>query len=338
VLGIRVLKSQGEETRKMLMDKGLLKTGYKIFTDDKYIYFPTGANVEGKECLDLDFEQLDRKENYIEKLASVLPEDLIKEVHTFDSIGDIAILELQDTLIPYATKIGEVFLSTHTHFKTVLCKAGSLEGDFRTRQYSYLAGEHRTNTVSKEYGLRFELDLKKVFFSPRLATERMRIARLVQENENVIDMFCGIGPFSISIAKYSNPKCIYAIDLNPDAIYYLKRNIELNKVSGIVPICGDAKKEVLNIPSADRIVMNLPKFSHKFLDGAIGSMKEGIIHYYTIVSEGEEDKCEAFIKQQAALKGKEASILQKINVKPYAPHSYMAAYDIKITFLVPQSF
>ena len=133
----------------------------------------------------------------------------------------------------------------------------------------------------------FSLDVKKVYFSPRLATERRRISEQVEDNEIIVDMFAGIGPFPISIAREHKVK-IYAIDINPDAYKYIKKNIELNKLEGnIIPLLGDVGEVLqgLNI-KADRIIMNLPGTAWNYLDTAIKSLKHGgVIHYYEFASE-----------------------------------------------------
>ncbi|HEX7467722.1 MAG TPA: 50S ribosomal protein L11 methyltransferase, partial [Methanobacterium sp.] len=131
------------------------------------------------------------------------------------------------------------------------------------------------------------LDVKKVYFSPRLATERKRISDLVKNNEIVIDMFAGIGPFSISIARNHEVK-LYAIDINPAAYKYLKENIIINKLEGtIIPLLGDVIEVLNNLNiEADRIIMNLPGTAQNFLDIAIKSLKAGgVIHYYEFASE-----------------------------------------------------
>jgi tRNA (guanine37-N1)-methyltransferase len=76
----------------------------------------------------------------------------------------------------------------------------------------------------------------KVYFSPRLSQERLRIAQKVRGGEVVIDMFAGVGPFSIQIAKKFNNVKVYAIDTNPVAIQFLKQNIALNKIENIFPL------------------------------------------------------------------------------------------------------
>jgi tRNA (guanine37-N1)-methyltransferase len=99
--------------------------------------------------------------------------------------------------------------------------------------------------VQKEHGCEYHLDLSEVYFSPRLSYEHSRVASQVEEKETVVDMFAGVGPFSILIAKTHEDVKVYAVDVNPDATRYLERNIIVNGVMGkVVPVLGDAKEIV----------------------------------------------------------------------------------------------
>jgi len=330
--GIKIPKKDGEKTRKRLMEEGLLKTEYRIFTDNDHIYFPVKRKVEWAENIEYDFEEMKREETFEKKLADFLSDEMMERIRTFDSIGDIAIMEFDEALEPFAKRIAEAFLDTHAHYRTVLSKNSAISGEFRTREYVHLAGRKSTITRHKEYGMTFEMDLKKMFFTPRLANERQRISGQVTLDERIIDMFCGIGPFSIAISKNAKPKIIYAIDVNKDAISYLEKNIDINKASGIIPICGDAKEEIKHLPHADRIIMNLPKTAHEFLHSALRNIEVGgMIHFYSIVRDEELKSMKYFISEAAEQLGRKASILGIIKIKPYSPYTYLTSFDIKIT-------
>ncbi len=337
--GIKVPVVKGEEIRQLLMDTGTIDPRYRIYVSEGFIFFPTNGTVEGVEEGNYPFEERELRPTFDDALKTILPPGLVGAVHTFDSIGDIAVFDDQEELRPYEHSIAEAFLATQTHFKTVLAKTGALEGEFRTRQYRLLAGKPTTETLHKEHGLLFCLDLSKVFFSPRLATERRRVASLVREGEIIIDMFCGVGPFSLCICKYAAPQRIYAIDLNPDAVRYLEKNIAKNGAHDcIVPLCGDARVAIRGIESPDRILMNIPKYAHEFLGDAMEAAKDGtVIHFYTIVESGKEEEHETVIYEKARMKGKEATILQRTTVKPYSPYTYVIVYDIKLSSIVPLS-
>jgi tRNA (guanine37-N1)-methyltransferase len=163
-----------------------------------------------------------------------------------------------------------------------------VQGVTRTRDLEFLAGVDNLETIHKEYGIRFKLNPSTVYFSPRLATERSRIVDEVNENETIIDFFAGIGSFPISIAHVKNAK-IYSVDINPEAYKYVNENIKLNKLIGeVIPIQGDIRKVINDLPLADRILMNLPGTAKDFLDIAVNHLKVGgVLNYYEFSSDYE---------------------------------------------------
>ena len=204
-------------------------------------------------------------------------------ISSFDQIGDIIIVRIPDSLLTKKKLIGETLLNEVKIAKSVFYQASAVEGDFRTRNLEILAGEDKTETEYKEFGCKFTVDVENAFFSPRLSTERERIANLVQDGENIVNMFAGVGMFSIMIAK--KKRCtVYSIDINPIAAKLCEKNIISNKLAGnIISINGDASKvieEQLENRS-DRTLMLLPERSDEFLKSAIDATKSnGIIHDY----------------------------------------------------------
>ena len=218
-------------------------------------------------------------------LVDILTEKETQElISAFDQIGNIIIVRIPDSLISKKKIIGETLLEQVKTTKSVFFQSSPVEGDFRTRNLEILAGDDKTETEYKESGCRFIVDVEKTFFSPRLSTERERISNLVNDNETIVNMFGGIGMFSILSAKKKS--CIvYNIDINPDASKLCEENTRLNKLKGnVISLNGDAsdiiKNELQN--SANRVLMLLPERSDEFLDSAISSLKtNGIIHYYS---------------------------------------------------------
>ena len=192
----------------------------------------------------------------------------------------------------------------------------------------------RTETEYKESGCRFIVDVEKTFFSPRLSTERERISNLVNDNETIVNMFGGIGMFSILSAKKKS--CIvYNIDINPDASKLCEENTRLNKLKGnVISLNGDAsdiiKNELQN--SANRVLMLLPERSDEFLDSAISSLKtNGIIHYYShIHADKKQDAAKLseshFLKTNAT----NSKILNSKIVRPIGPRFYQTVVDAAI--------
>ncbi|MDH3276683.1 MAG: class I SAM-dependent methyltransferase family protein [Nitrosopumilus sp.] len=269
-------------------------------------------------------------------LESILtPQESEELISAFDQIGDIIIVRIPDSLLSKKKLIGETLLDEVKIVKSVFYQASPVEGDFRTRNLEILAGEDKTETEYKEFGCRFIVDVANVFFSPRLSTERERIADLIHEGETMVNMFAGIGMFSIMAAK--KKKCIvYSLDINPIASKLCEKNIELNKLLGkVISINGETSK-IIDADlrdKADRTLMLLPERSDEFLDSAIKTTKDGgIIHYYSHIHA--DKKSEAGIlseKHYLEVTSIKSEILKSKIVRPVGPRYYQTVVDVKIS-------
>jgi len=269
-------------------------------------------------------------------LENVLSEKESEDLFSaFDQIGDIIIVRIPDSLLSKKKIIGETLLEQVKTAKSVFYQSSSVEGDFRTRDLEILAGVDKTETEYKEFGCRFIVDVEKAFFSPRLSTERDRIAELVQDGEIVINMFGGVGMFSIIAAK--RKKCtVYNIDINPIAAKLCEKNIKLNKLVGrVVSIHGDAAKiiEEQFRDQGDRVLMLLPERSDEFLNSAILATKSnGIIHYYSHIHADEKSQAaklsEKHYLDTTPIKSK---ILNSKIVRAVGPRYYQTVVDVRIT-------
>ena len=197
----------------------------------------------------------------------------------------------------------------------------------------FIAGIDKTETIHKEYGCQYKVDLKRAYFTPRLSTERDRIAQQIQAGGTVIDMFAGVGPYSILIAKQAKPALIIANDKNEAAAELLKENIVLNKVKNITVLNEDAAAlSEFYSRIGDHVIMNLPHNACDFLDTAVSICKiGGIIHYYAMTSDDDLfDGSIEMIRQAAKKQGREIEVLEKRNVRSYAPHQYNICLDVKL--------
>ncbi len=203
----------------------------------------------------------------------------------YDIIGDIAIVRVTKAFLPEAQEVAERIMTIHRNVRTVLAQTSCVAGEFRLRPLVYLKGENKTNTVHKEFGCLFSVDVSRCYFSPRLSYERHRVARAVKLREVVVNMFAGAGCFSIMIAKSANPEKVYSIDIKPGAVEAMKENIRLNRVCGqVLPLEGDAKEicERKLIGATDRVLMPLPEKALEYMPTAVSTLKAsgGWIHYY----------------------------------------------------------
>ena len=253
---------------------------------------------------------------------------------SFDQVGEIIVLRIPDSLKSKKKIIGETLLDQVKTTRSVFYQSSPVEGEFRTRNLEILAGEDNTETEYKESGCRFLVDVEKAFFSPRLSTERERIANLTHDGEIIINMFGGIGMFSILAAKIS--KCtVYNIDINPNASLLCEKNIELNKLKGkVISLNGDSVKiiqdKLQNL--ADRVLMLLPERSDEFLETAILATKNnGIIHYYSHIHADKKQDAAKFSEEHYLNNSKvESKILNSRIVRPVGPRFYQTVVDVQI--------
>ncbi len=275
-----------------------------------------------------------------ETLKDKLPKELLHFIpSSFDIIGSregaVAIIELPEELNPYEKVVAEALMKTHKNVRSVLRKLSGRTGAYRLREFKLLLGEDNTEVIHKEHGCLFKLDPRKVYFSPREATERVRIAKQVKPNELILVMFSGVGPYPIIIAKKQpQVRKIYAIELNKEAHQYCIENIKLNKLENkIVPFLGDVREICPTLAeNFHRVVMPLPKGAYQFLDLAIPRLRRGgILHFYHWASE--EDlftEAEKLVKEAAERFGREIKVLNRVRVLPYKPRTWKICIDAEI--------
>jgi tRNA (guanine37-N1)-methyltransferase len=318
-LCIRVQRREGESIRKKLIELCVLDKNLKIKPASEYLFFPVLTPVEGFGELGTDFFEVLEYEN-----------PLVQAPGAYELIGDIAIIDQHEENV---MDIANVLLQ-HKNIRTVFQATSAVSGEYRTRELLFIAGEKKTETIYRENGCRYLLDVSSVYFTPRLSTERMRIAGQVTDGAKVVDMFAGIGPFSILIANRFPGAHVIAIDKNPVAIKYLKENAKLNKIKNIEIKEGDAREEILGISDADHVIMNLPHSAMDFIDVALGIMKRGgVIHFYAISHEDNLfDGIFREIKEYAGRAGFQVNSLDRRIVRPYAPYQYNVCIDFCVEF------
>ncbi|MFX1427109.1 MAG: class I SAM-dependent methyltransferase family protein [Promethearchaeota archaeon] len=272
---------------------------------------------------------------------------------SYDVIGSVAILEFEKPdqinnkdFIDYKCLVANAVIDVNKNVKSVFEKKSEIKGSYRLRDLVYLSGENKTETIHRENNCVFHLDIKTTFFSPRLVYERRRISEsYIHENEVIIDMFTGVGPFSIQIAKLKHVE-IHAFDLNPNAIEFLKKNIYSNQLKGTIfpynmnirdllnPTNQIGKKMKNNI---DRIIMNLPEKSIDFIDVACFLMRKsgGVLHFYKISDKPDpENRTVKLLKKMLnKFEWDIDKVLDSKIVKSYSPKADLVAIDLDIKYL-----
>jgi tRNA (guanine37-N1)-methyltransferase len=275
-----------------------------------------------------------------ETLTNTLSPEALRAVSSsFDIVGDIAIIKTFHSNPQDAQTVGKQILAIHKGIKTVLSPTSAVKGDHRTRTLTLLAGENKTVTKYKEAGCIFTVDVEKCYFSSRLKHERLRIATQVSPGETVVNMFAGVGCFSIIIAKTVPKTIVHSIDINPTAYQYMVENVRVNRVYGkVYPILGDSKAAVETQlqGTADRVLMPLPEKALEYLPAALSALKKGggWIHYYDFEhAPGKEDpreKTEQKVAQKLDSLGVHYMFACSRIIRPTGPNWYQTVLDIQV--------
>jgi len=324
--GIKVQRSRGEEFRKVLVEMAAFDRSRKIISDESNVYLPV-LEIDELAASRLrqigNFERIEM--DFPVEEHSLSPKDLLGFQPGFEVVGDIAIVEDID-----AERVASALMSASKNIRAVIAPLSDVEGEFRTRRFRHVAGEARTVTTHKEHGLRYRVDLEGAYFTPRLGTERLRVAGLVRPGDVVLDMFAGVGPFALLMAKKGAR--VIAMDKNSVAVQYLKENARLNKVESIEILEGDAGGLALGCESqADHVIMNLPHSASQFLIPAMRAAKPGgIVHYYAIAPEKDLYRDLALIEKAADQMSASVEVIYEGVVRSYAPHRYNVVIDFRV--------
>jgi len=278
--------------------------------------------------------------------ARVTSVDSTKIYNSYDIVGDIAVIKTPLDDEENAKKAADAIMNLYHHrVKTVFMQTSAVHGDFRVRHLKFLAGENHTVTVYKEHGCLFKVDVERCYISPRLLFEHKRISALVTPGEVIVNMFSGVGCFSILMAKTPKTK-VYSIDINPTAYAFMQENVRLNNVfDSVVPLLGDSKEIICSQLSsvADRVLMPLPELSLEYLPYALLSLKPsgGCIHYFdfqhaTKDEDPVETSCQKITKCLDDL-GVTYNIGFSRVIRSIGPHWYQTVLDIYVSGL-PSKF
>jgi tRNA (guanine37-N1)-methyltransferase len=321
-----------DEARK----ENAFAAGFERRREGNFFLIPVTRKFGNYSFCDCEAEKVEEKRGNLKEamLKTGFSEtDLRGSSMTFDSVGQVALIEIPESLFNRKKEIGKLLMRENKRVKTVLRISAPFSGEYRIRGYEVIAGENTTVAECREGGCVFKVDLAKAYFSPRLSFERLRIAKDVKEGERILVLFAGVGPFAIVIARKAKPSKVVAVELNQDAFEEMRENIKRNKVSALVePVLGDAKNAPLKYANwADRIAMPLPKSSFDFLPQAFECAGKGcIIHFYCLAEKGEWKK--AFLEAEKLGKslGKKISLMGWRVARGYSPSVDQLVLDLKV--------
>lgn len=250
----------------------------------------------------------------------------------YDIFGSIAVVKF-----PRGFKVGEKkkfalrLMKEHKGVLSVVEKSGKISGRLRTPKTRWIAGEKTKETLYRENGCEFRLNIDTCYFSPRLASERKEIASLVKKNEHVLVMFGGVGPFAIVIAKQKKASRVVSVELGRVPGRYAELNVKRNKVD-VELYQGDVRRIVPKLEgNFDRIVMARPNLKDSFLDVAFRKIRKGIVHYYGFYDEDKIGELRELIENEAKKAGKKIKILGIKRAGDIGTRKYRYRVDIKIS-------
>jgi len=321
---VRVPREEGEETRAALADAGLIDRDFAIDAGDDHVYIPVpdpDAVPPGYDVVDHDVEARE---------TQTPPADVLGFEPTYERLGDVAIID--EDVPERARVIAAAIADSDLPLSTVINKRSEVKGTERVRDWEVLVGTD-TETVHREYGSSFLLDVASVYFSPRLATERHRVVTQVIEGERAFDMFAGVGPFTVPMAKRG--ATAVGVDINADAIAYLEENARRNDVADrLTAIHGDVREVAPEYADwADRIVMNLPHSADGFLDVATTvAGDECTVHYYDIQDEDAPfGPGKAAIRTAGTAGGYDVTFETERVVRSYSPREVNVCLDARMS-------
>ena len=350
--GVKIPFKQAETLRKTLLSVEGIESTLEFMRDESHLIIPLSISEKETEKLlsnlfpgaeiEIGFFMFTKKDvrlkNLFEAASIHIPQNLHEFIpKAYDLIGDIVIVDIAEEVLEYKQQIGEALFGLFPSLSSVYRKASAVSGQLRIRNLELLAGEKKCEVVHHEHGVTIYVDVCKTYFSPRLGFEHKRIADLVKENETVIDLFTGVGPFPLHIAHNQKAK-VYAIDINQKAVQCLNESLRSNKLKGsIIPLHGDCRDLASTLPKADRIIMNLPSTSLDFIDVVVQVIKTGgILHFYNFipVEDGKEKSIILLSKELEKFDWKIQEVLNFQKVRESAPREIHACLEVTVC---PQS-
>lgn len=323
-----VPREEGEVARRRLEQSGVLRRDLAITERDGSLLIPITRKVSGYR---FDLVELKTRETRPRTYREVVrvPEEFRSLLpRSFDVIGHVILLRLAEELKPFETAIGEALLQVHPGARTVAVDAG-VAGPFRRRTLRVIAGEEETRTLHREYGLALAMDPAEVHFSPRMASERRRVAGLIRGPEVVVDAFSGAGPFALHAARAGAGR-VFAVDANPKAVAFLRENIRRNGTETVVPLEGPIEEVLPQLEPADRFILDYPWKPLPYVPLAVGALKGGgVLHYYEILDRTQrEERVETLRSKIPA--GSELYDEAVREVRGYSPTQAHFAFDLRI--------
>ena len=312
---MRHLRVPSRETslwRDKLASKKWLSNGHGIHNLGDYRGIPLNesapTSIDGLEILELE-PLSSGPQHWTQRLDS----ELYHNYREFwpmshDQMGDVLIVKIPAQISQYSKEIGKAMLDQHSSAR-IACADNGVKGEFRVRDLTILATKdgESTKTKVREHGNEFWIDPSLVYYSPRLATERLENLETAKQLSmnfgrriDVCDPYAGVGPALVPLAKMTDYiDKIYASDLNPHAAELLRENLPGHIIS-----CADARTlSDIHPECCDLLLVNLPHESIEHLPDLMGLLKKGhevVIRGWAILPINSIDDAEKQIRHHLA--------------------------------------
>jgi len=166
------------------------------------------------------------------------------------------------------------------------------DDDFRSPRLQLILGES-TVVRHKDNGIVYEFDASKCMFSSGNITEKLRVAKLDCAGQTVVDLFAGVGYFTLPYLVHAKAARVIACEWNPDAILALKTNLRINGVADRCTVLAGDNRETCPAGVAHRLNLGLLPSAEAILPVAARALKQPVsledvrwIHVHANVDRG----------------------------------------------------
>lgn len=269
-----------------------------------------------------------------ERLRPLLGDRVDHLPRKWEKLGDVAVLRLPPELGEGAEAgaIGAAYADV-LRVRVVLDDRGGIKGPLREPDVARIHGEGSASTSLWQDGIRYFLDPEQVMFSSGNLPERERMGRVAARGETVVDLFAGIGYFTLPLLVHAGAERVHACELNPNAARFLRKNGMVNGVAERLEVLEGDCREVAPLDVADRVLLGWFPGGHAFLDTALAALKPdgGLLHYHdtTKVDDPETEMLGHLVPHLSGAGFRLETVRCRV-VKSYAPGVVHAVLDAEV--------